>query len=291
MLILGLCVYPIKSCGGIELAEARVGTRGIEHDREYMVVDAKTGMFVAQRQDNGLGIEVKSLCQIRTRIEAMDFIRITAPDIRTTYANPSMRCKEVETQVWKTAGIKAHDMGDHLADWFTLFLSRERPGEYRLVRMADDHVRMAKLGNAQVGFGDAYPFMGIGHNALVELNRRLSAKGHSELPMNRFRPNIVFGDSEPHSEDHMKVIKVGGDNGVIFDGMTLCERCPLPCTDQETAVRTKEPSATWSEYRRGRHIGIADPSKQGAVFFGRNFNHRGPGYIKVGDTVEILESD
>ncbi len=291
MLISGLYVYPIKSCGGIELQEANVGTRGIEHDREYMVVDAKTGMFVAQRQDNGLGIEIKSLCKVRTEIKELGFVHISVYGRRSVYAHPSMCKQEVTAQVWKTTGIKAHDMGDWLAEWFTDFLSEERPGEYRLVRMADDHVRMAKLGNAQVGFGDAYPFMGIGHNALVELNRRLLAKGQPELPMNRFRPNIVFGDSEPHSEDHMKVIKVGGDNGVIFDGMTLCERCPLPCTDQETAVRTKEPSATWAEYRRGRHIDIADPSKQGAVFFGRNFNHRGPGYIKVGDPVEVLESD
>ncbi len=286
-----LYVYPIKSCRGIGLSEARVNARGIEHDREYMVIDADTGMFVAQRQDNGLGIEIKSMCQVKTKLQPMNFIHIWAPEMRGVHINPKLAGSEMRVQVWKNGGILAYDMGDFLADWFTKFLSRERPGKYRLVRMTDDFIRRAKIGDAQVGFADAYPFMGIGCSALGELNRRLAVKRHPELPMNRFRPNIVFGDAAPHSEDHMKVIKIGDEGGVILDGMTLCERCPLPCTDQEIAVRTKEPSATWAEYRRGRHIGITDPTKQGAVFFGRNFNHRGPGYIKVGDYVEILESD
>lgn len=291
MKVEALFVYPIKSCGGIKLPEARVGVRGIKHDREYMVVDAETGMFVAQRQDSGVGIEIKTMCQIKTERGPFPFVRIMAPDMPTERINPEWGTKEVQVQVWKSEGILARDMGDFAADWFTKFLSRERPGRYRLVRMDDDFVRRAKIGDAQVGFADAYPFMGIGRCAFWELNRRLMMKGHEELPINRFRPNIVFGDDKPHSEDHMKVVKIGGERGIILDGMTLCERCPLPCTDQDTAVRTKEPSATWAEYRCGRHIGVTDPAKQGAVFFGRNFNHRRPGYIKVGDWVEVLESD
>ncbi len=286
-----LYCYPIKSCGGIRLSEARVGPRGIEHDREYMIIDANIGMFAAQRKAKGLGIEVKSLCKVRTWIEDTDTIFITAPGRRTVYAHPSMQQQEVVVQVWNTTGIRAYDMGNHLADWFSSFLSQERPGKYRLVRIADDFFRKAKQGTAQVGFGDAYPLMGLEQASIDGLNERLANKGQGSLPVNRFRPNFVFSGGEPHAEDHMKVVKIGGDSGIVLDGMTLCERCPLPCTNQETAVRLKEPSATWGQYRRGRHIGIMDPAKQSALFFGRNFNHRGPGYIRVGDTVEVLERD
>jgi len=32
--------YPVKSCAGIGLTTAQIGTRGIEHDREWAILDA-----------------------------------------------------------------------------------------------------------------------------------------------------------------------------------------------------------------------------------------------------------
>ena len=45
----GLSIYPIKSCARIELARARLTPWGLEHDRIWMLVDAK-GLFLTQRQ-------------------------------------------------------------------------------------------------------------------------------------------------------------------------------------------------------------------------------------------------
>jgi uncharacterized protein YcbX len=36
--IAALFVYPVKGCRGIALSSARVTERGLEHDREWMVV-------------------------------------------------------------------------------------------------------------------------------------------------------------------------------------------------------------------------------------------------------------
>ena len=55
--IAALNVYPVKSCGGIPLARARVAVRGLTleadasvvSDREWMIVD-RNGRFVTQRE-------------------------------------------------------------------------------------------------------------------------------------------------------------------------------------------------------------------------------------------------
>ena len=48
--IAALFVYPVKGCRGIALSSARVTERGLEHDREWMVVDI-AGRFVTQRTE------------------------------------------------------------------------------------------------------------------------------------------------------------------------------------------------------------------------------------------------
>ena len=43
-----LFVYPVKSCAGIEVQQARLTETGLDLDRAWMVVDAQ-GMFLTQR--------------------------------------------------------------------------------------------------------------------------------------------------------------------------------------------------------------------------------------------------
>lgn len=47
--ISGLFVYPIKSLGGISLSKAQVTSRGLEHDRRWMLVDEQN-RFLSQRE-------------------------------------------------------------------------------------------------------------------------------------------------------------------------------------------------------------------------------------------------
>ena len=46
--ISGLFIYPVKSCRGISLEEAEVGSTGFVHDRQWLVVD-RHGTFMTQR--------------------------------------------------------------------------------------------------------------------------------------------------------------------------------------------------------------------------------------------------
>jgi uncharacterized protein YcbX len=121
-------------------------------------------------------------------------------------------------------------------------------------------------------FSDACPILLIGQASLDDLNSRLEIP----LPMNRFRPNIVFKGGFPYQEDSMKQFKITKMN---FYGVELCGRCAITTTNQETAERGKEPLKTLATYR----------TINNKVCFGQNIISIGNGSISVGDTIELYE--
>lgn len=261
-----LYVYPVKGCGGLPLVRAEVSRMGIRRDRQWMFVDER-GMFVAQRDSRRLGVPVASVCLVRTALDA-ESLTLTAPGMPPlSVPVDGAAGDEVPVHVWEshTLGI---DQGAEAEQWATTFLSRERPGRYRLVRMPDQERRVAKVGVAELAYADAYPFLVISEASLADLNRRLAVP----LPMNRFRPNIVVSGCGPYAEDGFDHFTIGG---IYFSGTTLCLRCPTTVTDQETAERGVEPLRTLATYRR----------QPNGVVFGRNFNHTGTGTLRVGDAI------
>jgi uncharacterized protein YcbX len=260
-----LFFYPVKSCRGIALSEAVVGSMGIQYDRQWMIVDER-GMFVAQRS-NGVGVAVASLCLIETAIHDRT-LQLTAPGLSPLYlplAGTTGPSRAV--QVWNshTVGI---DQGGRAAEWVTAFITRERPGQYRLVRMADDGRRAPKMGVSTLAYADGYPFLIVSSASLADLNSRLE----TPLPINRFRPNIVLDGCSPYEEDWLDALSI---NGIRFTGMTLCKRCAITTTDQTTAERGREPLRTLATYRR----------TDDGVVFARNYNHAGRGILRIGDTL------
>jgi uncharacterized protein YcbX len=180
--------------------------------------------------------------------------------------------KRVEVRVWKHQG-PAEDAGGNAAEWFSRFL--EQP--CRLVRFPEDGEREVDphyaRGPAQVGFADAFPVLLLSEASLEDLNGRMQ----QPLPMNRFRPNLVVRGCEPYAEDQWKRIRIGD---LVLDVVKPCERCAIASVDPLTGQRGKEPLATLATYR----------GRDNSVFFGQNCVHLGPGSIRIGDDVEVLET-
>jgi uncharacterized protein len=110
----------------------------------------------------------------------------------------------------------------------------------------------------------------IGQSSLDDLNSRLD----HPVPMNRFRPNIVFSGGAPYEEDTWKNFTVG-DN--LFSGTKPCSRCIMITTDQDTAKRNAEPLKTLARYR----------NRNNKTYFGQNAIALRAGEIKVGDNISI----
>lgn len=258
-----LYIYPIKSLGGMAVNEALLTERGLQHDRRWMLIDSDN-RFLSQRE----------IAQM-----ALFKVAITGNGLSVTYAptNSSLQIpfqplhdQPFEVTVWDDTCL-AQRVSDEADSWFSRILGIP----CRLVYMPDDTLRQVDLNYANEGmvtsFADAFPLMMISQASLDDLSSRIG----SAIPMNRFRPNLVYTGGEPYSEDELASFNI---NGICFYGVKLCARCPIPGIDQDTAVSGKEPIKTLASYRR----------RQNKIYFGQNLVYEGTGILRIRDVMEVL---
>lgn len=258
-----LYYYPVKSCKGIRLERARIGKRGIDGDREFMVVDG-TGRCLTQRDQARLAL-------IQPEWNGHE-LTLSAPGTEKIVLTPEASGKLIRVEVWESI-LKADDQGNTIAAWLSDFLGTT----CRLVHFAPDQVRGIdpeyRISETdQISFADAYPFLLLSESSLSDLNRRLDFP----IPSDRFRPNIVIRGSEAYAEDSWDRIRAGG---IVFKLAKPCARCVVTTIDQKTTEAGKEPLRTLALYRR---------SSEGEVMFGWNMIHEITGYVSIGDKVELL---
>jgi uncharacterized protein len=257
-----LNVYPVKSCRGIPLGMATLDRWGIQHDRNWMVVDAD-GLFVSQRTQPRLALVEPALGPERLTLRAPEM-----PPLELPVSGRAGRDRVVT--IWKDS-CRALDQGQTAAEWFTHYLGQPS----RLVRIGGGFERSVNEATyptgADIAFSDGYPLLILCIASLAELNARLT----EPVPMNRFRPNLVIGGCPAFAEDTWNRIRIGEVN---FQLVTACKRCSITTVDQATGRQGKEPLSTLATFR----------SSEGSVIFGRNVIHQGVGTVRVGDAVEVL---
>jgi uncharacterized protein len=259
-----LHIYPIKSAGGISLSSAQVDTRGLEHDRRWMLVDEQ-GKFLSQRSIPGMAlirVEVGS-SHLSVKAEGMNELRLP---LKPDSGDPLRVC------IWNDS-FDAMDTGQEAASWFTKMLALP----CRLVFMPDRAERFVNPIYAPqktpVSFADAFPFLLISQASLDDLNSRLA----EPVPMNRFRPNLVLEGCTAYEEDLWATVEIGS---VSFRVAKPCARCTVPTVNQKTGIRAQEPILTLSSYR----------TREGKVYFGQNLTHDTLGMLMVGDEVHVTRA-
>ncbi|MEX2149519.1 MAG: MOSC N-terminal beta barrel domain-containing protein [Steroidobacteraceae bacterium] len=236
--IASLHVYPVKSCRGIDVADALVTPTGLEWDRRWMLLAARD-KFVTQRTHPKLATITVAVGGGRLTLSAQGH-GSTSVDVEQ--AGESRR-----TRVWDD-DCNGIDAGDQAASWLTQVLGEPM----RLVRIDPAVPRNAnpKYAGAEpqpLTFTDGYPVLMISRASLDALNRRLPAP----IPMGRFRPNVVIDGVPEHAEDAMALFRLGE---VVLRGVKHCARCVVTTTDQRTGVRDpdQQPLRTLNKYRHDR---------------------------------------
>ncbi|HEY2257110.1 MAG TPA: MOSC N-terminal beta barrel domain-containing protein [Variovorax sp.] len=255
-----LFVYPVKSCAGVELAEALLLETGLEFDRAWMVVDAD-GVFVSQR-------ELPRMVLVRPQLKHTEMV-LRAPGMLALHVAFDRVEAATRVRVWKDE-VAAYDMGDIAAQWFSDFLSEPgRPQRLRLVRFDPEHKRLSSPKwtagiEATTQFADGFALMVASEASLGELNSKLSAAGHAAVGIERFRPNIVLAGIEAHDEDRADTLHVTTAEGEVrMQPVKPCARCPMPDIDPATGQSSPEVGDMLRSYR-------ADPRIDGAISFGMN---------------------
>lgn len=172
------------------------------------------------------------------------------------------------------------DQGDTAADW----LSEVLRARSRLVRVPPEHDRVTDgLTPGTSGYADSCALHVVSRATLDLLNRKLTERGTSPLPMNRFRPNIVIDGwdaldrrDEPHAEDRARRIRIG-DTELGYAKLAI--RCAVTLVEQESGAKAgPEPLRTLAGYRR---------ASEGGVAFGAKFAVLRPGTVSVGDDAVV----
>lgn len=282
--------------GGIAVDRARVTDRGFFPDRRWMLVDPDH-VFMSQREWPSMALFNMQLLPDALRVVSVlhpDPLEIPfwpssgeSADVRVSSGESadvrlaSGESADVRASSGESADVRIWDdvcranfVSVQADDWFATALGTP----CRLVYMPDETSRVTDPKYVPEGgltsFADAFPFLLIGQASLDDLNSRLE----TPLPMNRFRPNIVFTGGTPYLEDSLGAFTV---RDIRFRVVKPCARCVMTTIDQQTAQPGKEPLRALAGYR----------AQGNKILFGQNLAHEGVGELAVGDELVPLPKE
>ncbi|XP_069121921.1 molybdenum cofactor sulfurase 3-like [Argopecten irradians] len=289
----GIMLYPIKSCGAMEVQEWSLGRRGLLYDRDWMIV-SESGVVLSQKRET-------NLCLIRPRLDLLDqTLKLEFPDMPPFYLplNCDTHQNLTEACTSRVCGdrVSGIDCGDAVADWISVALQRSG---CRLIQQNKSDQRTSKLKDSQQASSKSTCSLSLANESQYLLISRQSVKmlqdriwkrqmeeRSSVVDMNdipgidnlvgRFRGNLIIGGGGAFEEDSWKEIEIG-DN--TFSSQGGCSRCQMICIDQTTGQRGLEPLKSLASWR-GRKIPFGIHLKS---------LEDGPGgKLRVGDNVRVI---
>ena len=254
-------IYPVKGLGGIRLSTSRVMEKGLQYDRLWMLVNEKSA-FMTQRENSTLALFKLSIHGLAFKVTFRND-SILLPFIHPVINTP------IETAVWHDS-VTTFEVSNEHSEWF----SQQLGMKCKLVSFPEENPRPVaaayKIKDEQVSLADGYPLLIIGQASLDDLNGRLA----SPVPINRFRPNLVFTGGEAFEEDNWKYFTIGRNK---FAGVKPCARCIVPTINQDTGEKGREPMLTLSRYRK----------RETDIYFGQNVIAIDRNEIHEGDEISL----
>jgi uncharacterized protein YcbX len=219
----------------------------LQHDREWMIVDA-AGRGITQRDESRLAL-------LRIALDATS-LKLTNPHGPGPVIALDHEGERVSAQVWGTH-CDAFDAGNEVSGFLSEWLGRP----LRMVRFDPAGRRLSnqewtKGREVPNFFSDGYPLLVLSRASIADLAVRVGR----DLPVNRFRPNVLLDGVTAYAEDESTRLTAGA---VTLALTKACIRCIITTIDQATATsQDEEPIATLKGYRFDRELrGVA---------FGRN---------------------
>lgn len=280
IIVESLHTYPVKSLQGIDLKSARLGIRGLEYDRTWMVTDS-ANQFITQRHYSKMATVQVELTN--------DQLVLKHPTMSPLHVNLQVPASPTQMATIWNDEVTALDEGVTASQWLTQVLGSIDGKPLKLLRYHPDHIRSVnhkhlRGESSHTAFADGFPFLVTSVESLQALNRSLVANGSNAVTMDRFRPNIVISGVDPFGEDKLETLTA------ITSDYSLgirkpCQRCHVTTIDQSTGkkVEPKEPLRTLLQMN-------TQPALDGA-HFGQNTTllSGDDALIQVGDELIITK--
>jgi uncharacterized protein len=259
-----LYIYPIKSMRGIAIDESEVGLKGLNYDRQWMLMDNESGRFLSQRNFPHMALLTPSIADGKVTITDADGTSLTFDidecDTSQTY----------DATVWNDA-MQVYEVSQSASAWCSKALNTD----CKLVMMTNDYGRNKSLDDSSrsipMNFPDGYPILVLGSASMDHLQSLCS----EDIAIDRFRPNIIVETLVPHEEDEWQELRSDTDASLALKVIKPCIRCQMINIDQASALSNLEPTRTLATYRLTER-GIA---------FGANTICVSQGNLKKGDTI------
>lgn len=218
-------IYPVKSLAAVSLNSATVISTGLANDRQWMVIDA-SNKFVTQRQ-------IPKMATIQVALEDSNLVLSHPETGELMVPCETNTAKPGQFQIWKDT-VEGYAEPDDATDWLTETLGTFRGGDLRLVKFNNQFQREVgqkylEKQDATLKLADACPFLFTFEESLARLNEELDFT----LPMDRFRPNVIFHGANAFEEYQWSNIKNGNFN---FGLIGPCQRCPMTSVDQQQGI-------------------------------------------------------
>lgn len=273
--VAGLFSYPLKGGRFVAHASASVLTSGLEHDRQWMLVDVRhtPARFVTQR-------DCPLMATLDVQTQTGGALHLSSAAHGGVVVPLPPRSALIKVQVWNHETI-ALDAGDEAARWCAAALGFGRQ-PVRLVRFNDALRRecsqkYAGDSGAHTFFADGYPLLVTNTASLADLQARIRSGAGASITMGRFRANMVIDGLPAWDEDFVDSIAIGN---VRIRLVKPCVRCSVTTTDQRTGARdSDEPLNTLARFRNNSDLG--------GVTFGWNAIVLSPGTVSAGDALAV----
>lgn len=236
-----LFIYPIKSCAGMSVSSIEFDHRGPLLDRNWMLVDVETGVFLSQREVSLMTLISTTVRNGRIWAGFGDDNLFELPDTG----------RLVDVSVWDDH-VQGLDCGDEAADWFGGVLGRK----CRLIYQGDCQrlvdTKYADPGLA-VSYADGFPLLAVAESSIQFLNAACDA----DITAQNFRPNIVISNTAVFAEiDWVGMLT----DTVAMKVVKPCERCVIPSINPKTAERERSILTVLIEHCR----------RDKKIYFGQN---------------------
>ncbi|KAK5966760.1 MOSC domain-containing protein 1 [Trichostrongylus colubriformis] len=285
-----LYVYPVKSCKGKSVfslyCDEMGAVSGEMHDRQFIVVDGKTGRFYTGRQKPCM---VVIDCDVRDGILTMTYV--DGRSVKVNLADVVKRNEVKTARLFHNERSDGLDCGNDAAAFLSDVL--QEPDTRLLMYVKGLYTERGCVTTRtswnedvpprmdKTAFADDAPYMIMSQASLDNLNKRLS----DEAAIERFRPVILVDKTSEWDEDKWLSVHIGD---AAFQCLKPCFRCVMTTIHPVTGTMdpSVEPLKCLRSFRLAPEGPLRDEHKDSPMF-GVDAGIITPGYIHVGQTVYV----